>query len=64
MFREQNGAAIFMRGARDCSIADVSVTGHGKCCSSQNRPVHGATPDVSAYMDAIESRLARDVKPV
>jgi hypothetical protein len=64
MFREQDGAAIFRRGALGCSIADVSLTGHRKSCSSQNRRGRGGTAGVFAYLDHIESRLARDVKPV
>jgi hypothetical protein len=48
----------------DCSIADVSLTGHGKGCSAQIDACNGGTANVSAYMDHIESRLARDVKPV
>jgi hypothetical protein len=60
-----NKTALSARdGTQNCSIADVSLTGHGKCCSSQNRSVCGGTFDVSAYMEHIESRFGRDVNAV
>jgi hypothetical protein len=58
-----NGVPLEME-TRDCSIADVSLTGDGKSCSSQNRGVRGGTSGVSAYMEHIESRFPRDMNAV
>jgi hypothetical protein len=55
-----NGAAI--SGALDCSIADVSLTGHGRCCSSQIDACTGGTAGVSTLYE--QSDAMHDVNGV
>jgi hypothetical protein len=64
MFGNKTATLFRLRGALYCSVADVSLTGHGKSCSSQNRGVRGGTSGVSAYMEHIESRFPRDMNAV
>jgi hypothetical protein len=57
-------APPFRRGALDCSIADVSLTGHGKGCSAQIDAPHPWNIAGSTLYEQSESNAARDVNGV